>query len=70
MFQRVKVVGRGRVGSAVAARLAERGHSIVEDDAEGHHADLARQRGAGAGAWGLAPQRAAGSLITRSSGCA
>jgi len=34
MFQRVKVVGRGRVGSAVAARLAERGHSIVEDDAE------------------------------------
>jgi predicted short-subunit dehydrogenase-like oxidoreductase (DUF2520 family) len=34
MFDRVKVVGRGRVGSAVAARLAERGHSIVEDDPE------------------------------------
>jgi predicted short-subunit dehydrogenase-like oxidoreductase (DUF2520 family) len=34
MFQRVKVVGRGRVGSAVAARLAERGHSVVEDGAE------------------------------------
>ena len=32
MFDRVKVVGRGRVGSAVAARLAERGHSVVEDD--------------------------------------
>jgi predicted short-subunit dehydrogenase-like oxidoreductase (DUF2520 family) len=34
MFQRVKVVGRGRVGSAVAARFAERGHSVVEDDPE------------------------------------
>lgn len=34
MFRRVKVVGRGRLGSAVAARLAERGHSIVEDDPE------------------------------------
>jgi predicted short-subunit dehydrogenase-like oxidoreductase (DUF2520 family) len=34
MFQRVKVVGRGRVGSAVAARLAERGHSVVEDNPE------------------------------------
>jgi len=34
MFQRVKVVGRGRVGSAVAARLAERGHSVVEDKPE------------------------------------
>ena len=32
MFDRVKVVGRGRVGSAVAARLAERGHTLVEDD--------------------------------------
>ncbi len=32
MFDRVKVVGQGRVGSAVAARLAERGHSVVEDD--------------------------------------
>src|SRR5919205_152627 len=31
MFDRVKVVGRGRVGSAVAARLAERGHAVVED---------------------------------------
>ena len=34
MFARVKVVGRGRVGSAVAARLSERGHSVVEDDPE------------------------------------
>jgi predicted short-subunit dehydrogenase-like oxidoreductase (DUF2520 family) len=34
MFQRVKVVGRGRVGSAVSGRLAERGHSIVEEDPE------------------------------------
>ncbi len=34
MFHRVKVIGRGRVGSAVAARLTERGHVIVEDDPE------------------------------------
>lgn len=34
MFDHVKVVGRGRMGSAVAARLAERGHSLVEDDPE------------------------------------
>jgi predicted short-subunit dehydrogenase-like oxidoreductase (DUF2520 family) len=34
MFDRVKVIGRGRVGSAVAARLVERGHSVVEDDPE------------------------------------
>jgi predicted short-subunit dehydrogenase-like oxidoreductase (DUF2520 family) len=32
MFDRVKVVGRGRVGSTVAARFAERGHSVVEDN--------------------------------------
>jgi predicted short-subunit dehydrogenase-like oxidoreductase (DUF2520 family) len=31
MFDRVKVVGRGRVGSAIAARLVERGHQVVED---------------------------------------
>ena len=34
MFDRVKVVGRGRVGTAVAARLLERGHSVVEDEPE------------------------------------
>ena len=34
MFERVKVVGRGRVGSAVATRLAGRGHSVVDDDPE------------------------------------
>lgn len=34
MFARVKVVGRGRVGSAVAARLVERGHSVVDEDPE------------------------------------
>jgi predicted short-subunit dehydrogenase-like oxidoreductase (DUF2520 family) len=34
MFHRVKVVGRGRVGSAIAARLAERGHALVESDPE------------------------------------
>jgi predicted short-subunit dehydrogenase-like oxidoreductase (DUF2520 family) len=34
MFQRVKIVGRGRVGSAIAARLAERGHTVVEEGAE------------------------------------
>jgi len=34
MFERVMVVGRGRVGSAVAARLAERGVAVTEDGAE------------------------------------
>jgi predicted short-subunit dehydrogenase-like oxidoreductase (DUF2520 family) len=32
MFQRIRVVGRGRVGSAVAARLAERG--VLADEGE------------------------------------
>jgi predicted short-subunit dehydrogenase-like oxidoreductase (DUF2520 family) len=31
MFTKVRVVGRGRVGSAVAARLEERGLALVED---------------------------------------
>jgi predicted short-subunit dehydrogenase-like oxidoreductase (DUF2520 family) len=34
MFASVNVIGRGRVGSAVAARLAERGVSLGEDGAE------------------------------------
>ncbi len=34
MFDRVKVVGRGRVGSAVVARLTERGHVVIEDNPE------------------------------------
>jgi predicted short-subunit dehydrogenase-like oxidoreductase (DUF2520 family) len=34
MFRSVSVIGRGRVGSAVATRLAERGLTVVEADAE------------------------------------
>ncbi|HET7217750.1 MAG TPA: DUF2520 domain-containing protein [Vicinamibacterales bacterium] len=34
MFERVRVVGRGRVGSALAARLQERGIAVVEDRAQ------------------------------------
>jgi predicted short-subunit dehydrogenase-like oxidoreductase (DUF2520 family) len=34
MFSRVRVIGRGRVGAAVAARLVERGVSVVDDGAE------------------------------------
>ncbi len=34
MFERVNVVGRGRVGSAVSARLVERGVTVVEHDAD------------------------------------
>ena len=34
MFNSVNVIGRGRVGSAVAARLEERGVELREDDAE------------------------------------
>ena len=35
MLDRIKVIGaRGRVGSAVSARLAERGASVVEGNAE------------------------------------
>jgi predicted short-subunit dehydrogenase-like oxidoreductase (DUF2520 family) len=33
MFQTIRVIGRGRVGSAVAARLIERGHRL-DDSAE------------------------------------
>ena len=34
MFERVNVIGHGRVGSAIAARLEERGVALVDDDAE------------------------------------
>lgn len=34
MFESVQIVGRGRVGSAIAARLAERGVSVRDDGAE------------------------------------
>jgi predicted short-subunit dehydrogenase-like oxidoreductase (DUF2520 family) len=34
MVERVNVIGRGRVGSAIAARLEERGVPLVERDAE------------------------------------
>jgi predicted short-subunit dehydrogenase-like oxidoreductase (DUF2520 family) len=34
LFERVRVVGNGRVGSALRARLVERGISVVEDAAE------------------------------------
>jgi predicted short-subunit dehydrogenase-like oxidoreductase (DUF2520 family) len=34
MVESVKVIGRGRVGSAVAARLEERGIPLVEQDAD------------------------------------
>src|ERR671925_784718 len=36
MFETVNVIGRGRVGSAVAARLEERGVALREDDADLH----------------------------------
>jgi predicted short-subunit dehydrogenase-like oxidoreductase (DUF2520 family) len=34
VFRRVQLIGRGRVGSAVAARLAERGVALVDDGPE------------------------------------
>jgi predicted short-subunit dehydrogenase-like oxidoreductase (DUF2520 family) len=34
MFKRIKVVGRGRVGGAIAGRLAERGLLVESDDAD------------------------------------
>src|SRR5262249_8722678 len=34
MFQTIRVIGRGRVGSAIAARLEERGLLAPGDDAE------------------------------------
>ncbi len=34
MFESVQIVGRGRVGSAIAARLNERGVSVPDDGAE------------------------------------
>jgi len=34
MFESVQIVGRGRVGSAIAARLEERGASVLEAGAE------------------------------------
>jgi len=32
MFQAIRVIGRGRLGSAVAARLLERGHRLDDGD--------------------------------------
>ena len=57
MFERVHVIGSGRVGSAVAARLRERGVAVREQNAElvllcvpdGAIAEVAR--GVGAGPW-------------------
>jgi predicted short-subunit dehydrogenase-like oxidoreductase (DUF2520 family) len=34
MFNTFQIIGRGRVGTAVAARLVERGHRIVQHDPE------------------------------------
>ena len=34
MFHSIRIVGRGRVGTAVAARLVERGHDLVESNAQ------------------------------------
>jgi predicted short-subunit dehydrogenase-like oxidoreductase (DUF2520 family) len=34
VVERIQIVGMGRVGSAVAARLRERGHELREDDAD------------------------------------
>ena len=31
MFKSIRIVGRGRVGSAFAARLAQRGHQVTDD---------------------------------------
>ena len=33
MFDAIRVIGRGRLGSAVAARLRERGHALAEGEA-------------------------------------
>lgn len=34
MFTRIRVVGRGRLGSALVARLADRGHQVVDEDVQ------------------------------------
>ena len=34
MIERVRVIGRGRVGSAIAGRLVERGVQLVDDEAD------------------------------------
>ena len=34
MFQRISVIGRGRVGAAIAARLAERGLVVADERAD------------------------------------
>ena len=34
MFPSIRIIGRGRVGTAVTARLVERGHRIVDDEPE------------------------------------
>jgi predicted short-subunit dehydrogenase-like oxidoreductase (DUF2520 family) len=34
MFNSIRIVGRGRVGTAIAARLGQRGHQLVAADAD------------------------------------
>src|SRR5436190_19945691 len=34
MFTSIRIIGRGRVGSAIAARLSERGHQLVDQGAD------------------------------------
>jgi predicted short-subunit dehydrogenase-like oxidoreductase (DUF2520 family) len=34
MFSRIRIIGRGRVGGAAATRLADRGHQVVDEDAD------------------------------------
>lgn len=34
MFTSIRIIGRGRVGTAIAARLTERGHQLVDGHAE------------------------------------
>jgi predicted short-subunit dehydrogenase-like oxidoreductase (DUF2520 family) len=34
MFKSIRIIGRGRVGRALAARLVDRGHQLVDGDAE------------------------------------
>jgi len=34
MFTSIRIIGRGRAGSAIGARLSERGHQLVDSDAD------------------------------------
>ena len=34
MFHSIRIIGRGRVGTAIAARLGQRGHQLVDGEAE------------------------------------